>query len=122
MNASIHNVSSKIKKGIKMDFIQGPMFFSHNDFKLIPRSLADIDLSHLDTLAPVITLKGKQLDTILVNATYVDSGATAFDNIDGNITSKIIKTGTVNSAIAGTNILTYTVSDNWGIQALLIAI
>ena len=114
MNASIHNVSSKIKKGMKMDFIQGPMFFSHNDFKLIPRSLGDIDLSHLDTLAPVITLKGKQLDTILVNATYVDSGATALDNIDGNITSKIIKTGTVNSAIAGTNILTYTVSDNWG--------
>lgn len=114
MNASIHNVSSKVKKGMLMNYIQGPMFFSHNDFKLIPRSLSDIDLSHLDTLAPVITIKGKQYDTVLVNSTYVDSGATATDNFDGNITSKINKTGTVNTAAAGNYTLTYTVADNWG--------
>ncbi|MFI5221576.1 MAG: immunoglobulin-like domain-containing protein [Bacteroidia bacterium] len=114
MNASIHNVSSQVKKGVLLNYIQGPLFFSHNDFKLIPRSLSDIDLSHLDTIAPVITLKGKMFDTIYLLQSYVDSGATAFDNIDGNITSKIKRTGTVDSSKVGSNILTYSVSDNWG--------
>jgi len=114
MNASIHNVSSKIKKGMKMNFIQGPMFFSHNDFKLIPRSLADIDLSHLDTLPPNITLKGKTNDTIYLYQHWVDSGATAWDNIDGDITSKITKLGVVDSSHVATFNVTYSVFDNWG--------
>jgi hypothetical protein len=114
MNSSIHNVSSKIKKGMVMNYIQGPMFFSHNDFKLIPRSLADIDLSHLDSIAPVVTLRGKAIDTVIVNRTWVDSGATAIDNIDGNITAKIIKTGTVNTATIGVYTINYIATDNWG--------
>lgn len=114
MNASIHNVCSVVKRGLKMNFIQGPLFFSHNEFKLIPRSLADIDLSRLDTVPPVITLKGKQYDTLTINKSYVDSGATAFDNIDGNITSKIVRTGTVDSSKVGMNTLYYSVSDAWG--------
>jgi hypothetical protein len=114
MNASIHNVSSKVKKGMLMGYIQGPMFFSFSNFKLIPRGLSDIDLSHLDSIAPVVTLKGRQYDTISINHSYHDSGAVAIDNIDGNITTRIIRTGSVDSAIAGNYTLTYSATDNWG--------
>ena len=45
---------------------------------------------------------------------YLDSGATATDNQDGNITSTIVKVNPVNTAILGTYTITYNVSDKAG--------
>jgi hypothetical protein len=65
-----------------------------------------------DTIKPVITLKGKNPDTVMLNsAAYTDPGATALDNKDGDISSKIQPTGTVDVTKAGTYTITYTVSD-----------
>ena len=66
----------------------------------------------IDVLAPVITLLGSNPTTINVNSTYSDAGATALDDVDGNVTSKITGTGTVNPSVVGTYIITYTVKDN----------
>ena len=73
-----------------------------------------------DTIAPVITLVGA--NTLFVEwiknnpPPYVDAGATALDNYDGDITSKItsnassvVQTGTI-----GTYTVTYNVSDSSG--------
>ncbi len=66
----------------------------------------------VDKVAPVITLNGKQQDTVLVLNTYLDPGASATDDKDGNISSRIVVSGTVNSSIPGTvNTLTYSVTD-----------
>ncbi|MFA6228350.1 MAG: immunoglobulin-like domain-containing protein [Patescibacteria group bacterium] len=70
-----------------------------------------------DTTPPVITLNGASTIYLSVGGSWVDPGATATDNVDGNLTSKINVTGTVNTAIAGTYHLTYTASDNSGNQA-----
>ena len=72
-----------------------------------------------DKIAPVLTLTGKDPDTVTVSATgsYTDPGCTAIDDVDGNITSSIVKTGTVNMALAGSYTLTYTVSDAAGNSA-----
>ncbi|MCF7844031.1 DUF5011 domain-containing protein, partial [Candidatus Gracilibacteria bacterium] len=44
-----------------------------------------------DTTAPVITLLGSTPVTLVVGTTtYTDAGATATDNIDGNITGSIV--------------------------------
>jgi len=68
--------------------------------------------STLDTSAPVITLLGANSLNLTVGDTYTDPGATALDNIDGNITSSIVVGGdTVNTAVAGTYVVTYDVSD-----------
>jgi hypothetical protein len=67
-----------------------------------------------DTTKPVITLLGSATVTVDLNATYTDAGATATDNIDGTITSRIVKSGTVDTTKAGTYTLTYNVSDNAG--------
>lgn len=67
-----------------------------------------------DTTLPVITLKGASSITLKVGEAYNEQGATAKDDVDGDISSKIITTGTVNTAVAGTYTITYTVSDTAG--------
>ncbi len=67
-----------------------------------------------DTTAPVITLLGQNPETIIVGGTYTEEGATATDNVDGSLTSKIIISGTVNTNVVGTYTVTYTVSDAAG--------
>ncbi|WP_053002612.1 immunoglobulin-like domain-containing protein [Kordia jejudonensis] len=70
-----------------------------------------------DTIAPVITLNGDNPITILEGDSYVDAGATALDNIDGDITNIIEVTGSVNTAVAGTYTIRYNVRDVAGNEA-----
>ncbi|WCO01589.1 immunoglobulin-like domain-containing protein [Psychroserpens ponticola] len=67
-----------------------------------------------DTTAPVITLNGASTINLNVGDTYNEQGATATDNIDGNLTSSIIIAGTVNTASVGSYNVTYNVSDAAG--------
>ncbi|MFD2551596.1 immunoglobulin-like domain-containing protein [Bizionia sediminis] len=67
-----------------------------------------------DTTKPVITLIGSPTINLTVGATYTELGATATDNIDGNISSNIVISGTVNTNIAGTYTRNYNVSDAAG--------
>lgn len=67
-----------------------------------------------DTSGPVITLNGASVINLKVGEVYTELGAKATDNKDGDLTSKIIITGTVNTAVAGTYTITYTVSDTSG--------
>jgi hypothetical protein len=46
----------------------------------------------------VITLNGSASMSIVQGSTFTDPGATATDDRDGNITSKIVVTGSVNTA------------------------
>jgi len=68
----------------------------------------------VDRTPPVITLLGKNPDTVLVGTTYTDPGATAFDNYSLNITSKIKTTNNVNKDSVGMYTITYTVTDYFG--------
>ncbi len=68
-----------------------------------------------DTEAPVITLNGLSTLDLLVGDTYTELGATATDNVDGNLTSSIVVGGdTVNTSIPGVYVVTYNVSDATG--------
>ena len=68
-----------------------------------------------DDLAPVITLNGDASIKLKVGEKYNELGAKALDAKDGDLTSKIIIGGdTVNTNIAKTYTITYTVSDNSG--------
>jgi hypothetical protein len=116
LNLSFKGLNKKVKAEMMMGYIQGPMYFANGNFKLIPRNLDDIDLSKLDSVAPVITLNGNNPDTVYVGSgVYADLGATAMDNIDGDITANIVVTGTVNTAAIGAYVLTYKVTDAWGL-------
>ncbi len=68
-----------------------------------------------DTTAPVLVLNGASTVNLIVGDAYNEQGATATDNIDGNITANIVIAGdTVNTNTAGTYIVTYNVSDASG--------
>jgi hypothetical protein len=68
-----------------------------------------------DTPPPVITLIGANPMNLTVGDTYSDPGATAIDDVDGNISGSIVISGdTVNTSIAGTYVVRYNVSDSSG--------
>lgn len=69
------------------------------------------------TPGPVLTLKGDNPMTVVINTGFTDPGATATDPRDGDITSRIVVTGSVNQNIIGTYTLTYNVKDSLGIAA-----
>lgn len=66
--------------------------------------------SNPDTAKPVITLLGEASPVIEVGSSYTDAGATAWDNIDGNLTPTL--SGTVNSAIVGVYTIKYNIKDS----------
>ncbi len=70
-----------------------------------------------DNKAPTIKLKGTSTITLNLNEPYVEPGATATDDVDGDLTSKIEITGTVDVTKAGTYTITYTVKDSNGNEA-----
>ncbi len=67
-----------------------------------------------DTEAPVITLVGEASIELPIGESFTDPGATANDNVDGDITSNIVITGTVNTLQPGIYTLAYNVSDAAG--------
>ena len=72
-----------------------------------------------DTTAPVITLNGSSTITLDLGQTYTELGATAIDNVDGDISGNIVIGGdSVNTNLAGTYVITYNVSDAAGNAAI----
>ena len=68
-----------------------------------------------DTTAPVITLIGSSTINLNLGDTYTELGATASDNIDGDLTSSIVIGGdVVDGNTANTYLVTYNVSDSSG--------
>ncbi|NLG17000.1 MAG: DUF5011 domain-containing protein [Fibrobacter sp.] len=60
---------------------------------------------------PEIKLIGDNPDTITVGKAWKDPGCLATDGEDGNLTSKVTKTGTVDTLTEGTYTITYSVTD-----------
>jgi PKD repeat protein len=67
-----------------------------------------------DKIRPVVTLTGGAVFNTELNKKFNDSGATAFDNIEGVITDRIKVNGTVDTTKVGVYPLVYTVTDLYG--------
>ncbi|WP_231881206.1 immunoglobulin-like domain-containing protein, partial [Oleiphilus sp. HI0123] len=67
-----------------------------------------------DASGPVITLIGNNPIDHEVNTIFTDPGATALDNVDGDVSSNIGVSGTVNAAVVGSYVLSYNVNDSSG--------
>ena len=68
----------------------------------------------MDTTNPSITLNGDEEITVEVGGSFVDPGATATDTYQGNISSAIVVTGSVDTDALGTYVIRYNVSDSSG--------
>ena len=65
-----------------------------------------------DQTAPLITLNGAATLTIPAGGSYSEAGATATDAVDGSLTVTI--SGSVNTSVVGTYVLTYNATDAGG--------
>lgn len=65
-----------------------------------------------DNISPIITLNGENPMTVYVGSIYIDPGATAIDNIDGQV--PVTMTGSVDTNTVGKYIITYTATDRAG--------
>jgi hypothetical protein len=67
-----------------------------------------------DKNPPVITLKGAATVISEMDSVYTDAGATAYDQEDGDITSKIVTTDNIDIHAEGTYWVRYNVKDDAG--------
>jgi len=79
--------------------------------------LAFTSCKQTDDIAPVITLEGDTLVNHPLNETYDDEGASAQDETDGDVTSKIFIDNPVNVDWIGEYFITYSVVDEAGNEA-----
>jgi uncharacterized repeat protein (TIGR02543 family) len=83
--------------------------------KIITVGTKEVVKEPVDTKAPIITLLGNVTENIANGAAYTDAGATATDDVDGDISARIVVAGDiVDTAVAGTYVVTYNVSDAAG--------
>lgn len=68
----------------------------------------------VDTTGPVLTLNGESLVTLTQNQSYTDSGASALDAREGDVTGSVQTSGSVNTAVPGVYTITYTATDGLG--------
>jgi len=67
-----------------------------------------------DRIAPDLQLVGEASVNIPAGQDYLDPGATAIDDIDGDISEQIVVSGTINATVVGTQSITYSVADRAG--------
>ncbi len=68
----------------------------------------------MDTVKPSISLNGSSSFTTEIHKAFVDPGVISMDNIEGDISSKYITIGTVDTSKVGPNYLRYIVKDLYG--------
>jgi hypothetical protein len=74
-----------------------------------------VDIS-ADRVAPIITITGDEAMALYVDETYTEQGATATDNVDGEV-EVTIGGDTVDTSVVGTYHVTYDASDKVGNEA-----
>ena len=73
--------------------------------------------SLIDVILPAITLVGSPTIELTIGNTFTDPGATATDNIDGDLTSSITTSGSVDTSSTGSYMISYSISDATGNSA-----
>ncbi|MEI3612307.1 immunoglobulin-like domain-containing protein [Pseudogracilibacillus sp. SO30301A] len=79
--------------------------------------LATVYVEEADEVAPVITIHGDNPLELEVGQEYVEPGATATDDVDGDVTDSIVISGEVNTDLPGKYEVVYTVTDTAGNEA-----
>ncbi len=69
------------------------------------------NLGRGDAVVPELVLNGDNPMSVPSNSPFIDPRATATDNIDGDISTSVVATGVVNTALVGSYTVTYDVTD-----------
>ncbi|WP_339224619.1 S-layer homology domain-containing protein [Paenibacillus sp. FSL W7-1332] len=80
-------------------------------------SVKQVEITNIDREKPVITLLGDSRISLMQGSDYTDPGATAIDNLDGDLTDRIEVEGKVDTSRPGQYTLRYSVADRAGNEA-----
>ncbi|MCP4925645.1 MAG: DUF5011 domain-containing protein, partial [Gammaproteobacteria bacterium] len=127
-------ISTFLDSANATDAVDGPVAVSNDAPAVFPLGVTTVTFSASDSAgntgsaqatvtvtdqtAPVINLRGASSITLNVGDSFTDPGATASDNVDGELSSVISFGGSVNTSTAGLYTLTYNVSDTAGNAAV----
>lgn len=103
------DITNKVQVKTENDIITYQVKDSSGNKAKVTRKITKEDKTN-----PEITLKGSKNQTIHLGTSWKDPGYTATDNCDGDITNKVVVTGSVNTNKTGSYKITYTVKDNIG--------
>ncbi|QEP44929.1 DUF5011 domain-containing protein [Ectothiorhodospiraceae bacterium BW-2] len=78
------------------------------------RGSAQATITVTDQTKPILTLNGNSALTLNIGQSYTEQGATASDNVDGDISNRITLSGSVDTSRVGLYTLSYNVSDAAG--------
>ena len=87
-------------------------FAGDNSGNLAPTLYRNVIVA--DMTPPTLTLKGDTKIWVTKGMIYTEPGYIAIDNIDGNVTSRVVVTGTVDVNMEGTYTLSYDITDRAG--------
>ena len=73
-----------------------------------------VSLVREDVLAPSISLSGGSTVYVALNSKYSEPGYSASDNCDGDLTGRVVVTGSVDTSKSGSYTIKYSVSDDAG--------
>lgn len=104
---------NRIGAGEKGDRLQSTLF----SYRLMKNPSGE-KTPIIDKTAPVITLKGLKDVVIYEGDTYEDAGVTVIDNVDGNISSSVVKSGDVVTTKPGKYVVKYNAKDKAGNKAV----
>ena len=111
VNVNGTNISTTIE-GLEPNTTYYVRAFLTNNFGDFYSNEVSFSTEELDLTPPVITIIGDNPLEINIGEDYTEFGATATDDIDGDITQDIIiDSSNVNTALAGNYTVTYSVSD-----------
>ena len=100
--------------GEKLPVFKGILSYAHGNWKIYPRNRTDVS-KRGDLIPPYIVRDGADTVYHVKGTKYDDIGATACDDMDGDITSDlVIDEPAVNINVAGTYIVTFDVKDAAG--------
>lgn len=81
---------------------------------LNPNTTTFPNTAYVDTIPPIIKLVGLEVIYLKVGAAYIEYGALAYDNLDGDISARIIRESNVNTALSGVYHVVYLARDRAG--------
>lgn len=123
IEASLFNrdISDKVKISTDLDvnkigeyYINYKLYFLKQNYNLTRKVLV------IDKDNPYIELNGEKEINLYVGDNYIEQGAIAIDNYDGDITSNIVVSGDVNINNAGTYEVKYSITDSSGNESNII--
>lgn len=90
---------------------------SGTDSGVLPGEDTSSEPAEPDVTPPVITLKGKNPTIVLVGSSYTEQGATARDDINGDVPVSILGASEININVPRTYLVTYRAEDESGNQS-----